>query len=295
MIIIDDGSTDNCRDVVNSYKKRFKEKGYELEYHYQNNQGQSYAVKHGLQYAKGEFLSWPDSDDFYSTHKALSLLSGALKNSGSDFRLVRGKAVFVDEHSLQPLYSASSVDKTLKTEDFEDCLFARNGFYFPPIAYMTYTETILNLTKREIFCSKNAGQNWQLMLPVLWHYRLKNIPEHVCNILERSSSHSRGQFKGSKGEITKNEVYEKTLLETIEKIPGLSLDQQNKYKNLITKKYYTLATIINYTDRNRKDFKKLYFSWDSKSWGKKPMKFRLKYYSSILHIEYLVEFIFRHI
>lgn len=42
----------------------FEKRGYSLEYYYQSNQGQSAAINNALKWVKGEFLAWPDSDDF---------------------------------------------------------------------------------------------------------------------------------------------------------------------------------------------------------------------------------------
>jgi glycosyltransferase involved in cell wall biosynthesis len=74
MIIIDDGSTDNSKDIVKSYIQPFAEKGYTLKYVYQENQGQSVAIKNGLQLISGEFLAWPDSDDFYAEKTCFLLI-----------------------------------------------------------------------------------------------------------------------------------------------------------------------------------------------------------------------------
>ena len=66
VILVDDGSTDNTKDVVEAYIPKFKSKNIILEYYYQDNAGVSEAINTGLRYVKGEFLCWPDSDDWYS-------------------------------------------------------------------------------------------------------------------------------------------------------------------------------------------------------------------------------------
>jgi glycosyltransferase involved in cell wall biosynthesis len=59
-IIIDDGSTDNTKEVVDSFTK---EKKINIQYHYQENSGKHNAHNKVLQLAKGKFLLVLDSDD----------------------------------------------------------------------------------------------------------------------------------------------------------------------------------------------------------------------------------------
>ena len=74
MFAIDDGSTDNTPDVIKSYIPKFEKKGYRLTYVKQENGGQSSAINNGLKMVSGEYLAWPDSDDFYCVPTAISSL-----------------------------------------------------------------------------------------------------------------------------------------------------------------------------------------------------------------------------
>jgi len=62
LIVIDDGSKDETRDIVAKYKVYFKEK---LIYHFQENKGPSSARNKGLSLAQGEYLVFLDSDDIW--------------------------------------------------------------------------------------------------------------------------------------------------------------------------------------------------------------------------------------
>ena len=76
--VIDDGSTDNTADVIKSYIEKYEAKGYSLTYVFQNNSGQSVAINNGLKLIKGEYLLWPDSDDYYSCIDSISILIDAI-------------------------------------------------------------------------------------------------------------------------------------------------------------------------------------------------------------------------
>ncbi|WP_374099027.1 glycosyltransferase family 2 protein [Riemerella anatipestifer] len=58
-IIIDDGSTDNTKDVVNNWI----EKDSRFKYFYQNNSGVSIARNTGIHNAKGRYIVFVDADD----------------------------------------------------------------------------------------------------------------------------------------------------------------------------------------------------------------------------------------
>ena len=59
LIIIDDGSTDNTRDVVRSYNDN------RIKYFYQENRGRSAARNYGIDISKGDYISFLDDDDYY--------------------------------------------------------------------------------------------------------------------------------------------------------------------------------------------------------------------------------------
>ena len=58
IIIIDDGSTDNTRYILDPYRSH-------IRYHYQENAGIPSARNTGLEIARGEFINYLDSDDYF--------------------------------------------------------------------------------------------------------------------------------------------------------------------------------------------------------------------------------------
>lgn len=64
-IMIDDGSKDNTEGVIKTYIEDFDKRNIEFKYIKQKNKGQAAAINNALQYVHGEYLLWPDSDDYY--------------------------------------------------------------------------------------------------------------------------------------------------------------------------------------------------------------------------------------
>ena len=59
LIIVDDGSTDNTKEVISQYLDS------RIQYHYQENQERSAARNKGIHLASGEWICFLDSDDQY--------------------------------------------------------------------------------------------------------------------------------------------------------------------------------------------------------------------------------------
>ena len=77
VIIINDGSTDNTREVIDSYRERF---GINLSLHDQSNQGPQVARNQGAKYSHGEFLLFCDGDIILNS-RMLEKMHNALKSN----------------------------------------------------------------------------------------------------------------------------------------------------------------------------------------------------------------------
>jgi len=82
VIVVDDGSTDNTRAVVESY-------GPGVEYVYQQNSGPASARNNGVHHCRGEFIAFLDSDDVWLPHK--------LKTEMEIFRSMPGADVIISD------------------------------------------------------------------------------------------------------------------------------------------------------------------------------------------------------
>lgn len=76
-IIVDDGSTDNSEDVIREFSLKDNRFQY---YRKDRNEGLSSARNYGLRVAKGEFISFLDSDDSFSPNFLEDLLSYSVIN-----------------------------------------------------------------------------------------------------------------------------------------------------------------------------------------------------------------------
>ena len=245
--MIDDGSTDNSAEIIKGYIPQFKQRGLQLIYIYQENSGQSVAIQKGLQLIHGEFLVWPDSDDYYASPKAIEKMVKALQTASYEFAMVRVQEQIVADNSSGELLSIQGLNRCYEEPKslFDDCLYAQNGYYFCPGGYMVRMSALIETTKLSIYTAKDAGQNWQLMLPILYRYRCITIPEILYTVVSRVTSHCRGQFSGYQKNIHKIQVYEDTIQNTLDRMQ-METDIKNRHKRNIRIKYMHQKLLIDY-------------------------------------------------
>jgi glycosyltransferase involved in cell wall biosynthesis len=69
LIIIDDGSSDNTAEVIDSWASYKKSDGFMIKYIQQENRGPSAARNHGIRESTGNYIQYLDSDDFLHCDK----------------------------------------------------------------------------------------------------------------------------------------------------------------------------------------------------------------------------------
>ncbi|MBQ3945311.1 MAG: glycosyltransferase family 2 protein [Alphaproteobacteria bacterium] len=211
MYIVDDGSTDNTREVIENYMHSFSNKGYELVYVYQENTGQSYAINNALKMVDGEFLLWPDSDDWYKSPVAIEKLVGALSGFDDEVGVVRCRYDLVSDPDFQVVRTTSFANYGIPEDLLEDAVYERNGFLWPPGGWIIKAKFLDKfIPGRNIYTERYAGQNSQLLFPYFLNSKCVTINDVLYCYWLRESSESRGEgFEQQKERI---EAYIRTWL-----------------------------------------------------------------------------------
>lgn len=111
IICVDDGSTDNSLNILNSYGKTDKRiKIIKLE----QNFGQSFARNRGLEKAKGEYIYFLDSDDMIEKN-AMEILTEEAEEHNLDVIFFDGKIIYENEQ----LQSRFKDYKTMRRGKYE--------------------------------------------------------------------------------------------------------------------------------------------------------------------------------
>lgn len=258
-IFIDDGSIDKTAEVINNYIPKYEKRGFKLIYLYQENAKAAAALNSGLKLFTGEYLTWPDSDDYYRSSDAISIMVNAFENLSNDYGIVRCDAMLTEENTLQAINTFSDKYSYVKKEKlFEDCLFEID-FWFTPGCYLTSASVLDSVIKnRDIFVNFD-GQNWQMFLPILYRYKCFYIDKPLFNYLIRSDSYCNQPISFELS-LKRTFIHEEIICETLKRI-NFKKNELEFYNLQIKKKYlykrYSLSCLYGKTEEINKFYKEI--------------------------------------
>lgn len=265
LIIIDDGSKDNTKDIIKKYIE-LAEDGIEIQYIYQENAGQAAAVANGIKYVKGTYLAWADSDDYYELNAIENMVN--FLEEHREYAIVRCNAIARSEEDLQKIVEKMIVkeENKEKTDIFEDCIFVNGINSFIGIYMMRFSEYKKNNPNLIIYPGRE-GQNWQLLLPALYNNKCGYLERFVYNYVVRKKSHSHMKRAVSDWYERMNGK-KKIILETL-KILRLNEDYIKIIDKKIEKKYEEELFYIFVKDFQKEEVKRLYKKLKEKTLKKK--------------------------
>lgn len=232
-IYVDDGSTDGTKNVVQSYQKKFEERGILFTYIYKENGGVSSAINVGLKYVNGEFLCWPEYDDILTPDSIEKKVNSLIMHP--DCAVVTSDAWIIEEHNIKKIIGVLSHNNPNR--------FDRNHFVQALLTNSIFTAAChmirMNMfdqvnPRREIYPSK-IGPNWQMLLPLYYKYNRNFIEKPLLYYLIRndSISHSHNTLKKQAEAINEYIKILKYVLKQIE-MPQSDFELYNR---LIDEKY----------------------------------------------------------
>jgi glycosyltransferase involved in cell wall biosynthesis len=125
VVVVDDGSTDGTQDVV----ERFVRECLPVVYARQENLGCAAARNAGLRLARGEFLTFLDSDDEWLPDAVESLI-GVLVETGADFAYGPAVELYADGSERVNLPVAAGRPEAFAREHFLDTNVRNGAFMF---------------------------------------------------------------------------------------------------------------------------------------------------------------------
>ena len=237
IIVVDDGSTDKSREIVDCYKKYKNVKVFHKE-----NGGLSSARNYGLKHATGEWYAFVDSDDYICDSFVAELITTALKNNAdiatcsldsySDDGAMLKKApcwpegIFNGNEFISKIFE-NKYPAYIWLSIYRARLFKDNNILFPDGREYEDISTRIKLT---FFANKVTCTNKKL-----YHY------------LSRKDSITGRIFSKKKHDDFN------TAVSDVEKFLSSS---KYKYSYLEYFKFYTDITQLNYLAKERKPYSK---------------------------------------
>lgn len=267
VFFVNDGSTDNTEEVVGKYIKIFEKKGLKLNYFYKENGGAASAINVALkQDLNGKYLMIMDCDDEL-TPDSLDLRVKFLEKN-PEYGAVTSYYNFIDNETKKiiKINKNKGITKSIK-QTFKNILVAKDIVF---TGYMFDKEKLFSVLKNKQIYESKQGQNWQLLLPISYNFKIGKIKKVLLNyfIIKTSHSHSVGTTR----EKLENRL--KGLLDILYNVLT-EMDILDKYRSLLNENKYRFYISNAYTLRdkalmfeNYKKFRKI---------GKFDLKLFVKY------------------
>lgn len=238
--IVNDGSKDRTEEIILSYKTKFESKGYSLNYIYQDNAGQSAAINQALPLFNGEYMTWPDSDDYLPEDAIEKKVAYMEANPEKGLCICKTKVV--EFGTGREIGEQKRVPPVGEDHLFEDLILG-NNVYYSPGGYMVRSTMFRDaMPSMKIQAPREIGQNYQLMLPIAYKYPCGYIDEYLYHYSVRMDSHSHLKWKfEERMNIIENVSYNvlnniaESIEQDLEKLSGIKrIINIHKYKGQLS-------------------------------------------------------------
>ncbi len=193
LIFINDGSTDRTEDIALSYRNKLESKIHSFVYLYQENAGQAEAVNKGIKIFKGDYLMWTDSDDILHRDNISKKVAYMEEHPEVGLAQCYGREVMEDKPDVK-IRDFRRVPPIGQDDFFEDLLMKRN-VEFTPGLYIARREAFLKVNPKRTIYAGRTGQNYQMLLPLAYHYQCGYIEEDLFSYVIRKDSHSHDEIE----------------------------------------------------------------------------------------------------
>jgi glycosyltransferase involved in cell wall biosynthesis len=191
LILVDDGSTDNTRDIIENFRDN------RIRYIYQDNGGVSSARNTGIKAADGEYIAFLDSDDTWLPENLE--LKVKLLDSRPDLGLVCSDAYVVDNGTgttprrfwNKTRFKYSGSPEQAAKSPLKDLLY-RNCFIMPQA---TIIPSKVFTTIGYFDESLPTSEDWDLFVRIVQRFPIEIINVPLLKIRRHNTSLSRNMEK----------------------------------------------------------------------------------------------------
>ena len=232
-----------------SYEKQFKDRGFSFEYYYHDNLGLGATIAEGIKYVKGSYLVWPDVDDTLpvdSISKKVFYLE-----QKAEYGLVRTRFMKIIEGTG---FNHSEIGPSFKFDPnkenlFEDYLLSR-GAWLQPGCFMVRMSAFDDANPNRYIFPTRRGQDWQMLLPIMYKYKCGFIDEPLYEYYIRKGSMSDQTNDILETVLHRYDMYEESITETVKhmNIPNCSMYIQMVHNHYLEEK---LGRSFDYCDKNK--------------------------------------------
>ncbi len=176
IIVVDDGSTDNTREILAPYFDKIK-------YIYQQNQGAAKARNTAIKHSQGEYIAFLDADDVWLPEK-LHIQVDYLNNN-PEIAMVYSLSLSINIDGKQ--IGKKSRHRNLYSGDIFNKLFVKNFFTTSTVVVRKRVLNTIGLFDESLINS----QDRDLWLRITREFRVSGIDKHLCKYRQTPGSLSK--------------------------------------------------------------------------------------------------------
>ena len=247
-ILVNDGSTDGTLALAESYIPKFREAGIDFKIINQENKGLAGAINAGLRCFTGDYLCWPDADDYLEPTSVEDRVKVLEENP--EYAVVSSDAYIRNCDDLKSFKLLSSGLKyTNDPNQFEHHL---NGdSIFCPGCHMVRVSMFLTVHPDRKIYPARRGQNWQLLLPLYYKYKWIFLNKPLYNYIVSPNSMSKDKNTLEAVLFRYNE-HEEIITQTLKKIELVQGADMQSYVLMIRNRYakWRMEACLKYKNRS---------------------------------------------
>jgi glycosyltransferase involved in cell wall biosynthesis len=249
IIIVDDCSTDNTREVLKKYNKI---KNIKIIYN-EVNSGLSFSRNHGLSVATGDYIGYIDSDDYISLNYYEKLMDAIIKN--------HAEIALCDIKTVDDETNISRLSKCYDGEEFNLVSAVSTGLAASACNKLFKKEVIA----QNPFAVGKVNEDIAVVIPALVHAKkIAYAKDAYYYYIQRNGSIQNSKFSEKRFDIIDGVEL------TLKRIKGCK--NYNRIKDALV--YYQIIVVLIYVIPKEKDRK--YRKYILKEFNEKTNKFNIR-------------------
>ena len=189
LVLVDDGSTDGSFDTAENYVDAFQRRGYSLRCFRQEHAGAAAAINRGLAEFTGEYLKWMDCDDLLEPTCIEEQMEFLKAHPEYGFTICDSR--YVENGNLEETLRIFGRKTNGKDDYFRDILRGTHNYSLGSGTILVSRENLLHAIPMMQIYASMEGQNYQLMLPLTYHFTCGYLRRPVFRRVLRNDSHSK--------------------------------------------------------------------------------------------------------
>lgn len=230
VILVNDGANEATTAALRSAVAPLQAKGWTVKLIEHANKGVAGAVDAGLKHVSGEFLMWPDPDDWL-VPGSLSRRVQLMRNNPNVGLLRSNCELYIEaKQQFDGHFMPTDAQARLVPELFEDFIYQRQ--FYAPVCYFVRCSMFWQVhADRSIWFESVSSQNFQLLVPFVEAFEVLQVPDVLACYRVREDSRSRAPTKTHVKLMGRHEQLYQVTVHTLPKLHTYSPERANRLMN----------------------------------------------------------------